>query len=254
MVVVRKGRSRYGRPLAGLAIALLLLLSGCAAAPVQGDAHADWTRIWETYPELDGRIPEAAVVKRVVDGDTFETDTGAKVRLVGADTPETHGKVEAYGKEASAFAKRELTGKRVWLFRDVSETDRYGRLLRYAFLEGDPVMFNERLVREGYANVMTISPDVAMAGRFIEAERTARGEGRGLWAAAGEDAAPQAASEERDAEPSCPSPDIKGNINSKGERIYHVPGSRSYKQTKPEMWFCTEEEAERAGFRAPIHR
>jgi len=239
---------------AGIALGLLLLLAGCSAATVPANGHADWAHIWEAYPELDGRMPEAAVVKRVVDGDTFETDTGDKVRLVGADTPETHGKAEAYGKEASEYAKRSLTGQQVWLFRDVSETDRYGRLLRFVFLAGDDVMFNERLVREGYANVMTISPDVAMAERFVEAERAARSEGKGLWGMAGEDGNPSSDADAEAVEPSCPSPDIKGNINSRGDRIYHVPGSRSYEQTKPEVWFCTEEEAESAGFRAPNYR
>lgn len=231
----------------GLLLVATLLAMGCAAEPDYA-GEADWDAIRQAYPELGGRTPDHAVVKRVIDGDTFETAAGDKVRLVGADTPETFGKAEPYGKEASDYAKRELTGKGVWLFRDVSETDRYGRLLRFAFLEGESVMFNERLIREGYANVMTISPDVTMADRFLDAERAARQEGAGLWAASqdGGESNPEEGISE-----ACASPSIKGNINSRGDKIYHVPGSRSYEQTKPEAWFCTEEEARQAGYRAP---
>ncbi len=242
-------KRRVGRMTAAIGIGLLLpmLLMGCAAQSAHDD-QADWAAIRQAYPELGERVPEHAVVKRVIDGDTFETAAGDKVRLIGADTPETFGKAEPFGQEASAYAKRELTGKAVWLFRDVSKTDRYGRLLRFAFIEGERLMFNERLIREGYANVMTVAPDVTMADRFMKAERAARQEGAGLWAASqeGEEAAPDAG-----AESACASPAIKGNINSRGDKIYHIPGSRSYEQTKPEAWFCTEEEAVEAGYRAP---
>jgi micrococcal nuclease len=161
-----------------------------------------------------------------------------------------------------------LTGRTVWMFRDVSETDRYGRLLRFVFLPGDPLMFNERLVREGYANAATYPPDVSLAERFREAEREARSAGAGLWGgeagkAAGADARANGADGRTDGaggaagteggerSAACPSPDIKGNLNSRGEKIYHVPGSRYYDRTIAEVWFCTEEEAEAAGFRAP---
>jgi micrococcal nuclease len=231
----------------GVLLVLPLLLMGCAEQP-GNDGEADWAAIRQAYPELGERMPEHAVVKRVIDGDTFETAAGDKVRLIGADTPETFGKAEPYGKEASDYSKRELTGKGVWLFRDVSKTDRYGRLLRFAFLEGESLMFNERLIREGYANVMTVAPDVTMADRFVEAERAARRDGTGLWAATqeGSDAHPNG-----DPGAACASPTIKGNINSRGDKIYHIPGSKSYEQTKPEAWFCTEEEARQAGYRAP---
>src|SRR5690606_13937201 len=75
-----------------------------------------------------------ATVTRVVDGDTIDAEylAGAelpatRVRLIGVDTPEVHGQTEAYGAGASAFAEEQLTGKTVWLERDVSDTDSYGR-------------------------------------------------------------------------------------------------------------------------------
>lgn len=126
---------------------------------------------------------EEAVVERVVDGDTIILENGEKVRLIGIDTPETvkpGTKPEYYGKEASDFTKKKLEGKKVYLEKDVSDSDRYGRLLRYVYLEED-VFFNLELVKEGYANVATYPPDVKYADDFLEAERAARENGKGLW-------------------------------------------------------------------------
>ncbi|MDW8060689.1 MAG: thermonuclease family protein, partial [Thermomicrobium sp.] len=72
-----------------------------------------------------------------------------------------------------------LARREVALERDVSETDRYGRLLRYVWI--GPYLFNELLVREGYAGVATYPPDVKYTWRFREAERVAREERAGLW-------------------------------------------------------------------------
>jgi micrococcal nuclease len=187
------------------------------------------------------------------------------VRLIGVNTPEiTNGKTEYYGQEAKQFTSDHLLGREVVLFSDVGDTDRYGRLLRYVFVEPEPRMFNELLVAEGYANTMTVAPNVTYAERFVELERDAREEGKGLWgieeepqpdpkADAGKEADEEAADAKADAEMSanCEEPQIKGNINSRGERIYHVPGSRYYEATIAEKMFCTIEEAEADGFRAP---
>lgn len=72
----------------------------------------------------------AATVSRVVDGDTFQLSDGSKVRLVGVNTPESTNRHEQYGKEASNYTKTKLEGKKIWLQKDVSETDRYSRLLK----------------------------------------------------------------------------------------------------------------------------
>ena len=96
-----------------------------------------------------------ATVTRVVDGDTIDVEylAGAelpatRVRLIGVDTPEVHGQTEAYGAEASAFTKEQLTGKTVWLERDVSDTDRYGWALRYVWLTEPPAEPTEDDVRQ----------------------------------------------------------------------------------------------------------
>ena len=126
-----------------------------------------------------------AIVTRVVDGDTIVIDTGEKVRYIGMNTPESvdpRRPVQCFGKEASEYNKQLVTGKKVRLVKDVSETDKYGRLLRYVYLE-DGTFVNEKLVRDGYASVMTIPPDVQLSNIINAAEREARADRRGFWAA-----------------------------------------------------------------------
>jgi micrococcal nuclease len=127
-----------------------------------------------------------SIVSRVVDGDTIELGTGERVRYIGIDTPETvdpRKEVQCFGKEASVKNKELVEGKEVRLVKDVSDKDKYGRLLRYVYV-GD-VFVNEKLVSEGYARVATYPPDVAYAERFIEAERVARENKLGLWGGCG---------------------------------------------------------------------
>lgn len=129
------------------------------------------------------------IITRIVDGDTVEIETGQKVRYIGIDTPETHHptkKVECFGREATERNELLVKGKQVRMVKDVSETDRYGRLLRYVFIPSpkaseEAVFVNELLVREGYAHAVTFPPDVAYEQRFREAEQDARINTRGLW-------------------------------------------------------------------------
>jgi micrococcal nuclease len=137
------------------------------------------------------------------------------------------------------------------MFKDVSETDKYGRLLRYVFIKGNAVMYNETLLKEGFANVMTYPPDVMFSKKFVKLERDARTNKAGLWEHR-EDAVIHK-EETASHEASCANPEIKGNINSRNDKIYHLPSGKSYNQTKEEVLFCTEEEAIAAGFRKAAH-
>jgi micrococcal nuclease len=126
-------------------------------------------------------------VTKVVDGDTFWVDDGSekglKIRLIGADTPETvhpQKDVEFYGKEASDFAKSLLEGEKVKLEFDVDRVDRYGRTLAYVYLK-DGTFLNAELIKKGYAHVMTVPPNVKYSEKFLELEREARENKRGLW-------------------------------------------------------------------------
>jgi micrococcal nuclease len=122
-----------------------------------------------------------ARVVRVVDGDTIDVrldGSQVRVRYIGMDTPERD---EAYFR-VSTEANRELVdGQTVYLERDVSETDRYGRLLRYVYL-GDGRMVNELLVEAGLAHAATFPPDVRYAARLQAAQLRAEDARRGLWA------------------------------------------------------------------------
>lgn len=149
-------------------VALLLRAPGHAATPV---------------PVPDG-VPPAAVPARVThitDGDTIRVRLGGatyRVRYIGMDTPE---RTDPCFEEATDFNAELVEGTTVWLEKDVSEVDRFGRLLRHIWTE-DGVLVNEALVREGMAVVYTWPPDVKYEARLIRAQRTARVLGTGcLW-------------------------------------------------------------------------
>jgi micrococcal nuclease len=122
-----------------------------------------------------------ARVVRVVDGDTVVLTGIGKVRLIGIDTPEVYGRQECFGRQASEFAKGELPpGKEVSYRLGVESRDRYGRALAYVWL-GDGRMFNALLAERGYAQPLTIPPNVDYADRFRSAALRARQAGLGLW-------------------------------------------------------------------------
>jgi len=127
----------------------------------------------------------SATVTRIVDGDTIYVDLGGrveKVRYIGMDTPETHHPTrgeEPGGREATAVNRRLVEGQTVRLELDVRQRDRYGRLLAYVYV--GETMVNAELVRLGYAQVMTVPPNVRHARLFLELQREAREAGRGLW-------------------------------------------------------------------------
>ncbi|MCJ7510647.1 MAG: thermonuclease family protein [Dehalococcoidia bacterium] len=199
-----------------------------------------------------------AQVVRVVDGDTIVVVMDGveyRVRYIGINTPETvdpRRPVECYGREASQRNHELVEGKMVELEKDVSETDSFGRLLRYVWLNGD--MVNAILVREGYALASTYPPDVKYQEIFLDLEREAREAGRGLWTGCF-DPSPTVEGEGICDYSSTGEPVIKGNISSTtGEKIYHVPGGEFYDktvidETAGERWFCTEQEAVDAGWR-----
>ena len=222
---------------------------------------------------------EEGLVTRVIDGDTAEIEIEGnfyKVRFIGINTPESTTRIEPYGKEASDFTKQYLSGKTVFLEKDISETDRYGRLLRYIWLEQPKEitdeeirtkMFNAILVLNGYANAATYPPDVKYQEYFIKYEQEAREKNLGLWSLQ-KNITQDSTSLSNLTEAATITDSstvtqklyvdeqgkglIKGNINSKGEKIYHLPGGIYYDQTIPEVWFKTEEEAQAAGFRKSL--
>lgn len=137
--------------------------------------------------QVQGASSETAIVKKVVDGDTIDLDNGEKVRYIGIDTPETKHPtkgVQCFGKKASEENVRLVEGKTVRLEKNVSERDRYGRLLRFVYVQTPQgeLFVNDYLVRQGFAHAVTFPPDVTLKDRFREAETEARDANRGLWA------------------------------------------------------------------------
>lgn len=124
--------------------------------------------------------PGLVRVVRVVDGDTIVIEGGERVRYVSVDAPEATRVVEPFGPEATAFNRRLVEGRWVRLERDVSDRDRYGRLLRYVWV--GEVLVEAELVREGFAEAKAYPPDLRYYACLEALEEEARREGRGMWA------------------------------------------------------------------------
>jgi len=136
-----------------LALVLILLATGCS------------------------RVNENTVfVTRVIDGDTIEIEGGYHVRYIGIDTPE---KGAPYYLEATEANRSLVEGKKVRLKKDVEDKDEYGRLLRYVWVNN--TMINAELVRLGYAYSYSYPPNTKYQVYFLQLEKEARGQQRGLW-------------------------------------------------------------------------
>lgn len=214
---------------------------------------------------------ETAEVTKVVDGDTINVQINGKdykVRMIGVDTPETvhpSKPVQFYGREASDYTKKNLTDKTVYLQKDVSDTDKYGRLLRYVWTAAPSSdnpseeeiiesMYNANLVKNGYAHAYTYQPNSRYSDLFSKLQSSAREKNIGLWnpdlekkfnnGNSGEKNISTNSKKSSDAT----SNKIKGNKKSK---IYHLPGSKTYSQVseKNAVYFETEQDAIDAGYK-----
>ena len=143
-----------------LVLLLLILAIGCAA-------------------------PTAPIVTRVIDGDTIEANIGGtiyKVRYIGIDTPELDDKRPEYcalAQEATRYNRQLVEGKTVRLEKDISETDKYERLLRYVYV--DDIFVNVELVRQGLAWAKAYEPDTTYQDILEKAEAEARQDKIGIW-------------------------------------------------------------------------
>jgi micrococcal nuclease len=170
----------------------LVFFAGCAQHQVLLSEQAPAT--WSMEP---GGY-EKAVVDRVVDGDTLEVVITGRVagpalgeavigetyvvRLIGIDTPESvdpNRPIECWGSEASQAMSALLQDQSVRLVRDVEETDSFDRLLRYVYIGAE--MANARLVANGYAAAYAYPPNNRHSDLFVQLQRAARENDRGLW-------------------------------------------------------------------------
>ena len=118
-------------------------------------------------------------VVRIIDGDTIEIKGGDRVRYIGIDTPEEGPVPEPFAGEATRFNAQLVEGKRIILEMDVSNRDRFGRLLRFVYADG--ILVNAELIREGYAVAKVFPPDTRYGACFAALEEEAREGGRGMW-------------------------------------------------------------------------
>jgi micrococcal nuclease len=210
----------------------------------------------------------------VVDGDTIKVEiNGAEesVRFLLVDTPETaHPQLgkQPFGEEAKNFTKKLLSNDTVLLEKDVSERDKYGRLLMYVYTP-DGKSVQEELLANGMARVAYVfAPNTKYVDQFRDIEQEAKNKGVGIWSVDGyahighehgyhTEVFEEEKREETDHSASTFEPDsngdcdgyIKGNHSSSGEWIYHVPAGSYYNVTKAEMCFTSEEAAVEAGYR-----
>ncbi|WNB90733.1 thermonuclease family protein [Bacillus sp. NEB1478] len=225
--------------------ALLFVLAGCSQSS-----------------ENNGRIP--VKVLKVVDGDTIHVELDGKnetVRFLLVDTPESvhpNKPVQPFSKEASNYTKKLLSqSSNVELELGIGERDKYGRLLAYVYADGKSVQ--EALLEKGLARVAYVfEPNTKYIDEYREIQSKAQKQAIGIWSLENYASEDGFDSDQKTTEESASKKaesvtngncTIKGNINSSGDKIYHVESGRYYKITKPEKWFCSEKEAVDAGFR-----
>ena len=149
---------------------LILGLTSLACASSKPATQQDWR----------------CIVGHVADGDTFSCRDGRKVRLIGIDAPE---RTQSFGSAAAqALVKMLPQGSPVRLQLDVSPRDQYGRVLAYVWIGS--TLVNERMIRDGWAVLYTVPPNVKYADRLRRAQNEARTSGAGLWAQRGFDCLP----------------------------------------------------------------
>lgn len=195
------------------------------------------------------------LVEEVIDGDTFRIPGDIRVRFLNIDAPE---KGECYYEESTQALKNLIEGKQIKLIKDVSEKDRFERLLRYVILPsetgGDDLLVEQYLAKNGFVEYVPSPPDNRYADLISSAMWQAYNNSIGMWPACGYQPA-NIQKRQQDAEPLNEDCIIKGNISEKGfGKTYLIPGCDNYESvkvdtSKGEQYFCTEEEAGAAGFR-----
>lgn len=156
-----------------ISIIISLLISIYISYKIESNALQQPSTIKGISTQVDSKTFE---VIRVIDGDTLEIETKQKVRLIGIDTPERN---DCFGIQAKEKLTELTLQKRVTLLKDISETDRYGRLLRYVYVGEN--FINKSLVEHGFALTATFPPDVKYKESFLKAQNDAMEHKRGLW-------------------------------------------------------------------------
>lgn len=215
---------------------------------------------------------ETFKVVHVSDGDTIDVEKDNiryTVRLLGIDTPELHKPdypIECFANEAKLFLEKLILYKQVKLVKDVEDTDRYDRKLRYVFINEKNI--NKILVENGFSYLFSNPKNVLYYKELNSALKYAMNSKKGLWKyCLGSDIRVEQNFKENNIDYSFQNGEktkliteateeckIKGNVNSKKERIYHLSDSASYAKivinlSEGDQIFCSEAEAIKNGFR-----
>ena len=222
-----------------IVLALLVTVLGCIPlAPPEPSPSPQQTPPPATAPSPAVVERTQATVISVIDGDTIDVNISGsvyRVRYIGIDTPE-RGQV---GYDEATLANAQLVSNRVVeLEKDVSETDKYGRLLRYVWVKEG--MVNAILVASGYAQESPYPPDVKYQAGFFELQSQAREAGWGLWALEEEAPITPATSQ--------PSGAYVGSVNGD---VYHYPDCSYVEQIyhQNRIWFSSPADARAHGYR-----
>ena len=205
-------------------------------------------------PVTTSALPQPIIgLPQVLDGDTIQIET-TRIRLFGIDAFEAEQM--CIGKNGARYGCGGQATRALTELIDGQTTicmpkgiDAYGRQL--AVCRAETVDLSAAMVRQGHAVAY-----IKYASDYVFEEQQAKQDGSGAWS--GVFTPPWdyrvsrrsgAAEAQRTAEAPSAECTIKGNVNAKGDRIYHLEGTRDYARTKPENWFCSTDEAEQAGFR-----
>ena len=173
-------------------VSAIFLTAACDLVDLDATRAPTFTLMPTSAPPTSPTSGEERTEARVIwvtDGDTIDVSIDGKeftVRYIGIDAPETKHPsepVEWMGPEATLANRQLVEGETIWLEKDVSETDRYDRLLRYVYVDanGQRIMVNQELVRLGYAEAKAYPPDTKYHDLMLAAQREAKEAGRGLW-------------------------------------------------------------------------
>ena len=196
------------------------------------------------------------LVTEVVDGDTIEINGSTRIRLLEIEAPE---RGECYFTESKEALSNLIEGKYVRLEKDISGVDNFGRLLRYVFLsqEGamDDTFVNDYMLEQGFADIYEVSQDKRYRDILMHGRNEAVTMRKGMWSACEEELELEMERFETNTFPPDLTCVIKGNVSKSGYgKVYFLPGCADYQRTKidfekGDMYFCTEEEAQAAGFK-----
>jgi len=206
-------------------------------------------------PVFDDSQDRLYLVTEVIDGDTIVVNGSTIIRLLEVDAPE---RGDCYFLESGEALSNLIEGEYIRLEKDISGVDGFGRLLRYAFLPQEDAMddtfVNKYMLEQGFADIYDVSQDKRYRDILMHGRNEAVAMRKGMWSACEQELEEKTERFEANNPPSDPNCVIKGNVSKNDYgKVYFIPGCANYKTTKidfekGDMYFCTEEEAEAAGF------